>query len=256
MVFICIRYHTWDYIQFDQVIWSAMPGQGMTALSMILVVALSSSLDIAAIDLELPKPLEYNYELRMVGISNFVSGMTGGYTGSYIFSQTIFSLRAGIRSRVCGFVIAIVASIAIVMPISILDIVPNFIFASLLIMICIDLMIEWLWDVRKKLSKVEYSVTLMTFVLIQALGVEYGILAGIVIHLILTRLLTGKGNGKDSSSTSPTTSSIPTPDETSAFFIGDEHCTYKSTDAGDEIQNTFMNGVSVDIEGGTQNILN
>ncbi len=65
MVLIYIRYHTWDYIQFDQVIWSAMPGQAMTAVSMILVVALSSSLDIAAIDLELPKPLEYNYEVRM-----------------------------------------------------------------------------------------------------------------------------------------------------------------------------------------------
>ncbi len=192
----------------------------------------------------------------MVGISNLVSGMTGGYTGSYIFSQTIFSLRAGIRSRVCGFVIALIASIAIVMPISILDIVPNFIFASLLIMICIDLMIEWLWDVRKKLSRIEYSVTLMTFVLIQALGVEYGILVGILMHLLLTKLCTSKGNGKESSSTSPTTSSVPAPDETSAFFIEDENCTYKSIDAGDEIQYTFMNGVSLDIEGGTQTLLN
>ena len=54
---------------------------------MIVVVALSSSLDIAAIDLEVPKPLAYNYELKMIGLSNLVSGLTGGYTGSYIFSQ-------------------------------------------------------------------------------------------------------------------------------------------------------------------------
>merc|ERR1711865_1305265 len=62
-----VWYHTWDYIQFDKVVWDALPGQLTTVLSMIIVVALSSSLDIAAIDLELPKPLEYNYELRMVG---------------------------------------------------------------------------------------------------------------------------------------------------------------------------------------------
>lgn len=155
---------------------------------MIVVVALSSSLDIAAIDLELPKPLEYNYELRIVGLSNVISGLTGGYTGSYIFSQTIFSLRAGIRSRLCGYVIAIMAAITVVMPFSILDFVPNFIFASLLIMICVDLMIEWLWDVRKKLGKIEYSVTLLTFSAIQAAGVEYGIIAGIIFYMIFTRV--------------------------------------------------------------------
>jgi len=155
---------------------------------MIIVVALSSSLDIAAIDLELPKPLEYNYELRMVGLSNVISGLTGGYTGSYIFSQTIFSLRAGIRSRLCGYVVAIMAAITVVMPFSILDFVPNFIFASLLIMICVDLMIEWLWDVRKKLGKIEYSVTLLTFSAIQVGGVEYGIIAGIIFYMIFTRV--------------------------------------------------------------------
>jgi len=119
---------TWDYFKVDKVVWSALPGQTVTVLSMICVVALSSSLDIAAIDLETPKPLEYNYELRMVGLSNIISGLTGGYTGSYIFSQTLFSLRAGIRSRNSGYIIALCEIVAVVIPVSILDYVPNFIF--------------------------------------------------------------------------------------------------------------------------------
>ena len=180
--------HTWDFIKFELVVWEALPRQAFTVCSMIFVVALSSSLDIAAIDLEVSKPLAYNYELKMIGWSNLISGLTGGYTGSYIFSQSIFSLRAGIRSRLAGYVTAIIQAITIVMPISILAFVPNFIFASLLIMICVDLMIEWLWDVRKKLTTSEYSVALMTFTLIQALGVEYGIFAGLAYHLILGKL--------------------------------------------------------------------
>ena len=60
---------------------------------MVVVVAFSSCLDVAAIELELGKKLDYDHELKTVGISNVVSGVTGGYSGSYIFSQTIFTLR-------------------------------------------------------------------------------------------------------------------------------------------------------------------
>ncbi|CAM9585500.1 unnamed protein product, partial [Heterosigma akashiwo] len=34
--------------------------------------------------------------LPLVGLSNFVSGLAGGFTGSYIFSQTLFNLRMGV----------------------------------------------------------------------------------------------------------------------------------------------------------------
>lgn len=169
--------------------WSALPRQFSIVISMIFVVALSSSLDIAAIDLELPKPLEYNYELRMIGLSNICSGVTGGYTGSYIFSQTLFTLRAGITSRLSGYTIAVFEIVLVILPISILSYIPNFIFGSLLVMICVDLVVEWLWDVRKKVSSVEYVVALSTFLLIQFLGIEYGILGGLLLSMLLTRLM-------------------------------------------------------------------
>jgi MFS superfamily sulfate permease-like transporter len=79
-----VWYHTWDYLKLNKVDWSALPGSSLTLLSMIFVVALSSSLDVAAIELELKRPLDYNHELTTVGISNIVSGAFGGYTGSYV----------------------------------------------------------------------------------------------------------------------------------------------------------------------------
>lgn len=43
----------------------------------------------------------------MAGVSNMVTALSGaGMTGSYIFSQTIFSMRAGVKSRIHGFIIA------------------------------------------------------------------------------------------------------------------------------------------------------
>lgn len=55
-------------------------------------------------------------------------------------------------------------------------------------MICIDLMFEWLWDVRKRLTSIEYVLCLATFVLIQLIGVEYGIVSGVVLFLACKRL--------------------------------------------------------------------
>ncbi|KAL9180767.1 hypothetical protein ACHAXT_011220 [Thalassiosira profunda] len=187
--------HTWDFLRIEKVVWSVLPSQTLTVLAMISVVALSSSLDIAAIEIELKRPLDYNHELKTVGISNIISGLTGGYTGSYIFSQTIFSLRMGIRSRLMGYVLAVLSLVAVVVPVNILAYIPNFFFGSLLMMICLDLMFEWLIDVREKVTQSEYVVLISTFALLQVLGVEFGIIGGVVLYVIIQRM--GYDVGRD-----------------------------------------------------------
>jgi SulP family sulfate permease len=192
--------HTWDMLKFDKVAWGVLPSLLMTEMSMIFVVALSSSLDVAAIELELKRPLDYNHELQTVGLSNLVSGLTGGYTGSYIFSQSIFTLRAGIRSRLAGYVLAGCQLVIFLLPIPILAYVPNFFFGSLLSLICFDLTYEWLWEVRDKVTPVEYVICLSTFGLIQWAGVEYGILLGVALYLALRQVGLDVGNTTDGSS--------------------------------------------------------
>jgi len=146
---------TWKYMDFKEVQWRALPEQTLTMISMTLVVALSSCLDVAAIELELGKKLDYDHELSTVGLSNFVSGVTGGYSGSYIFSQTIFTLRSGVRDRIAGFTVAILEGVVVCMPFPIIAYIPKLFFGSLLVMICADLMNEWLLEVRKKMTGLE-----------------------------------------------------------------------------------------------------
>jgi SulP family sulfate permease len=178
-----VWYHSWDYLRFDKVLWTALPKLLVTELGMIFVVGLTSSLDIAAIELELKQPLDYNGELQMIGISNFVSGITGGYSGSYIFTQSIFSLRAGIRTRLAGYMLAFCQILFLIAPFSILAYVPSFFFGSLLSMICMDLVFEWLIESRQNLTDVEYILCWATFVLIILVGAEYGIVLGVALYV-------------------------------------------------------------------------
>jgi MFS superfamily sulfate permease-like transporter len=100
----------------------------------------------------------------------------------------VFSLRAGIRSRLAGYTLALCQITFIVIPFPLLSFVPNFFFGSLLSLICVDLVYEWLWDIRTKVTRVEYIVCLATFGFVQLLSVEYGILAGVVFYLICKKM--------------------------------------------------------------------
>jgi hypothetical protein len=69
---------------------------------MVLVVAFSSSLDVAAIEMELGLPLDYNRELQTVGLSNLCSGL---FLCVYIrirFVKIVFRLYHRIELQAVG----------------------------------------------------------------------------------------------------------------------------------------------------------
>ena len=71
-----------------------------------------------------------------------------------------------------------------VSPINILSVAPLFFLGSTLIFIGYDLLWEWLIDIREKLFLMEYLVLLTTFVAIQIIGMDFGILFGVVVAVI------------------------------------------------------------------------
>ena len=177
-------YHAWDHYQFEKVQWYAVPPQIPTWLAMYFVVAFSSSLDVAAIQMELGTPLDFNYELKTVGFANLFSGLTGGFTGSYIFSQTIFTMRTGLRTRAVGVTLLVFMLIAFSLPISILAFIPKFFFGAVLTFIAVDLLLEWLWHSRHLVHSSEYVIIVATFIAICFTSLELGMLIGFGLSVL------------------------------------------------------------------------
>ena len=125
-------YESWLLYDTSMVEWRQLPKQFVRLVAMFLVVAFSSSLDVAAIEMELGLPLDYNRELHTVGVSNVFSGLFGGYTGSYIFSQTIFTMRRGVHTRFCGYTVVACELAMILLPVSIMSYLPKLFFGALL----------------------------------------------------------------------------------------------------------------------------
>ncbi|CCI46630.1 unnamed protein product [Albugo candida] len=171
-------YQMFDYHYVDT---SQTMTQIPTWIAMYFVVAFSSSLDVAAIEMALGTPLDYNHELQIVGWSNLISGIAGGFTGSYIFSQTIFTLRANLQSRLVGTVVCGFELILVLCPFSIIAYVPKVFFGALQTLIAADLMVEYMWHARHKMLLQEYIVVWLTFMMTCVYDLKFGIIAGIIV---------------------------------------------------------------------------
>ncbi|KAK1942375.1 putative vacuolar membrane protein [Phytophthora citrophthora] len=164
---------------FSLVHWEQIPKQVVTWLGMVFIVAISSSLDVVAIEIDMGSKLNINHELKTVGWSNVVSGLLGGYTGSYIFGQTIFTCRSQTSSRIVG-VCVILAEIAIVtVPVSVMSYVPRFFLAATLFFVAMDLMLEWLVLAYRKMCVREWAVVWLSFLAINLVSLDVGMLIGI-----------------------------------------------------------------------------
>lgn len=171
----------YGFYDFSKISFSHLTDQIPTWIAMYFVVAFSSSLDVAAVETALGKPLDHNHELQTVGISNLLSGLGGGFTGSYLFSQTIFTLRGKLDSRYVGLIVFFLEIAVVLSPFSIIAFVPKVFFGALQMLVCLDLITEWLWHARNKLLPREYGIVWLTFLSMVFVNLELGIVVGIVI---------------------------------------------------------------------------
>jgi len=171
-------------VDFNLVHWNLVGSCIGTWVGMVFVVSFASCLDVAAISMDMGEALDTNKEMVTVGVSNLMSGLLFGFTGSYIFSQTIFTYRTGCHSRYIGVFIMAAYLAVCVSTINILQIAPLFFLGATLIFIGYDLLWEWLIEIRVKIFFMEYCILLVTFVAIQIVGMDFGIVIGVIVALI------------------------------------------------------------------------
>ena len=154
----------WQIVDYNEVQWSLLPRQIANLIGLIIIVTFGSSLDVAAIQAELPtRKLDYNKELTAIGWGNLCSSMVCGATGSYIFSQTIFSAKRSVKSRFNGFVVAIGEFLLFVLPVDILKVLPNAYVGGIMCLFGVDIMNDWLLKSRYLMSRAEYSLVWISF---------------------------------------------------------------------------------------------
>jgi len=159
--------------------WKAVVHQVPNVLALFFVVAFGSCMDVAAIQAECPFELNFDNELGLIGLSNALTGVVGaGFTGSYIFSQTLFNFRWGAWGKSIGIVVSVAEICLFLAPVSVIEYIPNFFFGGLMFWFGVDIAYDWLVTAYGKVRRTEYIIIWLSFAAVIALGLEGGIALG------------------------------------------------------------------------------
>lgn len=173
----------WEYLQ--EVKWIAIWEQ----LGGIVVVALLCSmmllLDVSGIELLAKKDLDPDHELEVMGYTNVVNGMLGGFPGVHDASDTALVDRLGGKDRLMGIVNSLLVAAAILAGTEFMELVPTFLLGGLLIYVGLEFLIDWLWKARDELPLSDYVVVILILVVIIFSDILQGVTFGFFVAIIL-----------------------------------------------------------------------
>jgi len=172
--------------------WSSVLEQWTGIASAVLIASLAILLNINATGVVLDRDLDTNRELRDAGVLNVVSGALGGIPGYHALSLTALAARMNVNARTAGLVAAAVPLAAIVFGASVIELLPRMLVGGVLVFLGLAFIIEWVWDKRKVLPRVEYLIVLLILAGIVAWGFLPGVVLGLVLAVVLFAVSYGR----------------------------------------------------------------
>jgi len=165
--------------------WGAVVESWPTIATAVFVAALALLFNVGGTELLLDRDLDTNRELRDAGLLNVVSGALGGIPGYHALSLTALAARMNVDARRAGLIAALVPLAGVVAGASLVELIPRAIVSGVLVFVGLAFIVEWVWDKRKTLPRVEYLVVLVILAVIIAQGYLAGIVVGLVLALVL-----------------------------------------------------------------------
>ncbi|NNM60000.1 MAG: SLC26A/SulP transporter family protein [Legionellales bacterium] len=176
------------YQQFDllAVHWSILLKESFYLLLLAILTPIGLLLNASAIEVITEKKVDFNDALKTAGIANTVSSsMGGGVVGYHALGLAAFNQHFGVNSRSIGIIAGIFCLGMLFFGVSLLNYLPRFPFAGVLVALGLNFVINWLYDSWFKLDIWDYSVIIIIAILIIFEGFLVGFIAGILLAAII-----------------------------------------------------------------------
>jgi SulP family sulfate permease len=126
------------------------------------------------------RDISLNRELREHGWLNVAAAVCGGYLSLVSVSRSMVLMDSGVRTRRAGFVCGAACLAGLAGAGWLLDAVPVVVLAGFLLYIGVDLLREWVIDVRKHLGLADWSLIVVILATTAAIGFSVALLVGVI----------------------------------------------------------------------------
>ena len=172
--------------------WFAVLEQWAGVAAAVFVAVVVILFNISETELILHRNLDTNQELRDAGVVNVVSGAVGGIPAYHALSMSALGEGMRVDARRAGLIAALVPLAAVVFGAPVIELIPRMIVGGVLVFLGLSFLMEWVWDRRRSLPRVEFGVVLV----ILAAFIVRGLLPGVVIGLVLAIVLFAVSYGR------------------------------------------------------------
>jgi len=183
---------TWTFNAFTGADWIAVLKSFAAILAAVFVATISILFNVNGSEQILDRSLDTNRELRDAGVVNVVSGGLGGIPGYHSLSLTALVGRMRVDARATGLIAALVPLTALVVGADVVELIPRVIVGGVLVFLGLGFIVEWVWDKRHVLPRLEYWVVWVILIGVIVLGYLIGIILGLVLAVVLFAVSYGR----------------------------------------------------------------
>lgn len=169
----------------NQVDWNALASQVDKLIPVPLVSLIAFLLNATGLELIAKRDIDLNRELRVTGLANIVAGLGGGPSGYHLLGATALGQRMGAKSRIVTVTAALVCGLVLLAGGAFISYLPVALLSSLLLVLGLSFLIDWVYDAWFKLPRTEYIIVLVSLVVIATVGFLEGVGVGIGVATIL-----------------------------------------------------------------------
>jgi sulfate permease, SulP family len=165
--------------------WGAVGGEWVSLLTIGVIAAVSLLLYVHALEHVTSSEVDVDRELRVAGVAGIASGAGGGFPGFLYLSDSSLLHRITGPRRGAAIIGASVNAGVLLVGTAILDLVPRAVVGGVLVGIGLFFIVEWLWDARVSLGRVDHALVVVIAAATLIAGFLAAIAVGVVIAIIL-----------------------------------------------------------------------
>ncbi len=165
--------------------WGSLARMIPDMLSVGFIASLGTLMNASAIEATIGKELDFNRDLKAVGLANLLAACVGSPAGFHSLSATALPQHMGVRGRSPGLISSLLCLVALLGGQGLVNQIPYAITGGLLLFLGLSLLGNWLVDQRVFLSGMEYSILLAILLVMLAAGWMAAIIFGLILAVAL-----------------------------------------------------------------------